>query len=217
MALALMLVVSLSPGQDQPPSPGFGYRMANVGPLGLLSMDAVRKELSVSDEQNKELDDVLEKFDEAVGSFPRDLRKLTDEERPKRMKEMRTKLREANKAAEEKIDKILNPEQLARLRQLSVQQRGIHALIQPDVAKELELSQEQQDKIWKILQGTWSQDPDKSLSAEEKRELVAAIREREKNVRADLLALLSEKQKRKWADMKGRDFTFLGAGRDTRR
>jgi hypothetical protein len=220
-ALALVLVVSLASAQDQPRGRGrggFGGGRGFGGPGGnsptaLLRMQEVRKELNTSDEQNKEIDGVLAKADEARGGFNfQDLQNLSDEERQKRMEEMRTKTEEANKAAEQKLDKILKPEQLARLKQLSLQRQGVNALTRPDVAKELGLSQEQQDKIQKIQEGARPQGGGfgggQNLSDEERQKRFAEMQQRQEKAQADMLAVLTDEQKTKWADMKGKDFTF---------
>jgi hypothetical protein len=219
-ALALVLVVSLASAQDRPRGPGrggFGRGMGMGGPTALLNMPEVRKELNTSDEQNKEVDDVLAKANEARGSFnPQDFQNLSDEERQKRGEEMRKKMEEANKAAEEKVGKILKPEQLARLNQLVLQRQGITAATRPEVAKQLGLSQEQVDKIQKIQEESRQQGGGfggfQNLSDEERQKRFAEMRERQEKSQADMLAVLSGDQKTKWTEMKGKDFEFPAFG-----
>ncbi|HWB11524.1 MAG TPA: hypothetical protein VG826_20000 [Pirellulales bacterium] len=179
-------------------------------------MPEVRKELSVSDEQGKEIDDVLAAQRESRGGFNfQELQNLSDDEREKRMDEMRKKGEEAEKTAQEKLDKILKPEQLTRLNQLALQLQGTRALARPDIAKQIGLSQEQQDKIQKIQEDARPQGGPggfQNLSDEERQKRFAEMRERQDKAQADMLAVLTDEQKTKWADMKGKDFEFPAFG-----
>jgi hypothetical protein len=220
-ALALVLVVSLASAQDRPRGPGrggFGRGMGAMfnSPVALLNIPEVRKELNTSDEQNKEVDDLLAKANEARGNFnPQEVQNLSDEERQKRFDEMRKKAEEANKAAEEKLGKILKPEQLTRLHQLSLQRQGITAVTRPEVAKQLGLSQEQVDKIQKVQEESRPQGGFggfQNLSDEERQKRFAEMRERQEKAQADMLAVLTDDQKTKWTEMKGKDFEFPAFG-----
>ena len=186
--------------------------MGMGGPTALLNMPEVRKELNTSDEQNKEIDDVLAKVNEARGGFNfQELQNLSEEDRQKRMAEMRTKMEEVNKAAEEKVGKILKPEQLARLNQLSLRRQGITAVTRPEVAKQLGLSQEQLDKIKKIDEESRPQGGfggGQNLSDEERQKRFTEMRERQEKAQADMLAVLTADQKTKWTEMQGKDFDF---------
>jgi hypothetical protein len=218
-ALALVLVVSLASAQERPRGPGGrgfggrGFGMGMGGPTALLNIPEVRTELNTTDEQNKEIDDVLAKVNEARGGFnPQDFQNLSDEERQKRMDEMRKKMEEANKAAEEKVGKILKPEQLARLNQLSLQRPG--AITRPEVAKQLGLSQEQQDKIQKIQEESRPQGGGnfQNMTEEERQKFVAEANERREKAQADMLAVLTGEQKTKWTELQGKEFKFPAFG-----
>ena len=82
-------------------------------------------------------------MNQARGNF-QDVQNLSEEEREKRFAEMRKKGEEANKAVEEKLNKVLKPEQLTRFKQLSLQTQGTREHMRPEVAKDLGLSEEQQ-------------------------------------------------------------------------
>jgi Spy/CpxP family protein refolding chaperone len=128
------------------------------------------------------------------------------------MDEMRKKMEEANKAAEEKVGKILKPEQLARLNQLSLQRPG--AITRPEVAKQLGLSQEQQDKIQKIQEESRPQGGGnfQNMTEEERQKFVAEANERREKAQADMLAVLTGEQKTKWTELQGKEFKFPAFG-----
>ena len=225
-AVALMLIVSLASAQEQPRGRGRGGFGGGRGfggpgggmfnsPVALLGMPEVRKELNTTEEQNKQIDDVVEEMREstrgAFGNF-QELQNLSDEERQKRMDEMRKKGEDANKAAEDKINKVLKPEQLTRLKQLSLQRQGIYALTRPEVAKQLGLTQEQQDKIQKVQEAARPQGPPpanfQDQTEEEREKARTQARERQEKVQTDVLAVLTDDQKSKFAELKGKAFDF---------
>jgi hypothetical protein len=225
LAAMLVLMVSLASAQEQPRGRGrggfgggrgFGGGGMGGSPTALLNMPEVRKELSVTDEQGKEIDEVLAALRESRGGFNfQDLQNLSDDERQKRMEEMRKKGEEAEKTAQEKLDKILKPEQLTRLNQLALQRQGTMALTRPDIAKQIGLSQEQQEKIEKIQEDARPQGGFggfQNLSDEERQKRFAEMRERQEKAQTDMLAVLTDEQKTKFAEMKGKDFEFPAFG-----
>jgi Spy/CpxP family protein refolding chaperone len=222
-AVALLLFASVASAQQQPRGGGRGGFGGPFGgmfnsPVGLLRMPEVQKELNLSDEQTKEVDESLAQIGPGRGGFNfQELQNLSDEERQKRMEEMRAKAEEATKAAEEKMNKILKPEQLARLKQLNLQRQGAMALSRPDVAKDLGLTQEQQDKLRDIQASTRQAGGGggrnfQDLSDEERQKLFTEMRERQEKAQADMLAVLTPDQKTKFAELKGKDFTFPQGG-----
>jgi Spy/CpxP family protein refolding chaperone len=209
-ALALVLIVSLASAQEQPGGRGrggFGGRGGPAAmfnsPTALLRMPEVRKELNTTDEQNKEVDAALQELAPPPGGFG-NFQDLSNEERQKRFEEMQKKGEEVDA----KVKKILKPEQSARLNQLLLQRQGANAWARPEVAKQLGLTQEQQDKIQKIQEE--SRPPRgggggfQNLSDEERQKM----QERREKAQADMLAVLTDEQQTKWAEMTGKKFDF---------
>src|SRR5688572_25073822 len=112
-------------------------------PVMLLGQESVQKELKLTDEQMKKAEEVRtksrEKMQEIFGGDEGD--------RQKKMQE----LNEENRKA---IAAFLSPEQSTRLKQISYQQRGAGALADPEVAKALAMTEEQQAKIKTINEET---------------------------------------------------------------
>jgi Spy/CpxP family protein refolding chaperone len=226
-ALALALLVSAASAQDEPRARGPGRRGGFGGggmfnsPAALLGITEVRKELNVSEKQGKQLDKTLEQLREtAMQGFgnPQEFQDLSDEERQKRFEDMRKKGEKANKAAEQKISKILTAEQRTRLDQLALHPQGAGALSRPEVAKQLGLSTEQQDKLREIQEagrpaagapgGPGGFGGFQNLSEEERAKRMTEMRERGEKMQADMLAVLTDDQKAKFAELKGDEFTF---------
>jgi len=165
-------------------------------PLMLLRQESVQKELKLTDDQAnkvKELaDKTREKFQEIFSGDEAD--------RGKKMQE----LAEENRKA---VSELLNPDQSKRLKEITLQQRGPAAFTDAEVAKALDLNEEQQTKIKSINEETATamrelftpgQPPD-----DDTRKKMADLR---KTSGDKLLALLSAEQKTKWTTLQGEPF-----------
>ncbi len=103
------------------------------GLLGLLRSEAVQRELETLPAQ-------LEKI-EALGTELRgdraagDWRNMSEDDRAQAMEQMR----ERAAAANERLNEILLSHQMKRLQEISLQQRGVRALTDPQVVAELKL------------------------------------------------------------------------------
>lgn len=205
--LALVLTASLVSAQDQPGrgrrggGGGFGGMMGS--PVGLLRMPEVRKELNLTEEQNKQVDEALQQATPAGGFAG--LQDLSPEEQQKRREEMRRKMDEATAS----VKKVLKPEQEKRLEQLALQRQGLAALARPEIAKQLGLTDEQKEKIEKIQASARPQFGSfRDLSDEQRQKAFAEMQQKQEKAQTETLAVLSDDQKAKWAEMKGKDFTF---------
>ncbi len=106
----------------------------------LLRQGDVQEDLRLSENQRKTIRELESRFAsqrrETFGEFA----KLSSEERRKRFVALA-------RAHEKAFTEALKPAQVARLRQIDLQQRGAFAFLDPDVVKRLELSREQRIKI----------------------------------------------------------------------
>ena len=204
---------------------GFGGPGMQATLMSLVGVPEVQKELGVSDEQKKDVAQLVAETQKQMRSsmagfdFEK-FQNMTQEERQKFFADSRKKSEEATKAAEEKLSKILDEKQLARLNELRLQREGIAALGRPEVAKQLGLSEDQAAKIRKIQEqgrpgfggpggpggpgkaggpGGPGQDP---------REFMAQMQKQREKLKADVLAVLTDEQRAKWTEMKGKEFKF---------
>jgi len=173
---------------------GFGFFRGN--PLMLLRQESVQKELKLSDDQINKAKELADQTREKM----RDIFGADEADRPKKMQELNEETRKA-------LAEILNADQSKRLKEISYQQRGGIAFTDPEVAKALDLSEEQQAKVRTINQETGAamrqlftpgQAPD-----DDARQKMADLR---KSSGEKLLALLSADQKTKWTALQGEPF-----------
>ncbi len=140
------------------------------------------------------------------------MQNLSDEERRAKFGEIRTKFDAVNADMEKQLDKVLLPHQLERLKQIDlqskVQQRGASALTSGDVAKALNLTDEQRDKLEK-------------RAAEVQEELQTKIRQLQADARKKMLDVLTPDQQAQLDKMMGQQFdlpdqNYRGRGRGGR-
>jgi len=110
------------------------------------------------------------------------------------------------KKEREELAKILKPEQLKRLTEIYIQQAGLAALQDADVAEKLKISAEQKEKMAKLreeqgaaMRELFSPDGDREAA----RTKMADLR---KQTDEKTLAVLTEDQKKQFEEMKGKKF-----------
>ena len=222
----LILLLAVQVASAQPPGGGRGrggFRGGPGGPGGgpmpelmLLRIPEVREELGTKDDQNKQLDELFASMQPPERPNFEELQKLSEDERRERMEAMRAKQEASFREIEEKLGNILDEKQLARFRQLRLQRQGVGALMRPELAKQLELTEEQRDKIRKIQEGARPEGRGpgnfQEMSDEERREFFTQMRERREKADAEILAVLTDEQKTKWNELQGEKFDFPRGG-----
>jgi Spy/CpxP family protein refolding chaperone len=174
-----------------------GGRVMGPPPLMFLAQKSVQQDLKLSDEQIKKIGEALTRQREEFNK----LRELPREERDKKYAELF--------GASCKLTKeIVNCEQGHRLRQIIWQQQGALAFGCPEVAKALELTSEQKEKIQAIHQEL--RDAGRKLFAAEqappREEIHKKMKDLHKDAAAKMLALITEEQKEKWHELTGAPF-----------
>lgn len=212
--LALVIVVSAVMAQEQSQRRGAGVIFAPGNPAELLRSgpmrEEVRKELAISDEQTKQMEEAFAPLKELDGDF-REAQGLAPEERRKRMTEIATKRAAEGKLAEERLNQILKPEQRARWKQLWLQRQGNVVLLQPEIAKQLGLTDEQREKMREIaasLNPQPGQPKLQDLSQQERQQFFGELNARRDKALLDMLEVLTDEQKTRFAEMKGKEFPF---------
>lgn len=209
-AWALVILVSPAIAQEQQRRGAGAIFGSPVEILRGRMREEVRKELAISDEQTKQMEQAFEPLIELDGDF-RAAQNLAPEERRKRFQEISKKRAEESKLAEEKVNRILNPDQRARWQQLWLQFQGSAVLLQPEIANQLDLSGEQRDKMHEIatsLNPQPGQPKPEDLSQQERQPFFADLNARRDKALSDMLAVLTDDQKARFAEMKGKDFPF---------
>lgn len=182
--------------------------------VGLLRIEEVRKEIKVDEEQAAALKKMAESGrDEERPNF--DMRNADEEQRRKFFAEMQAK--QAERAEEMKMDLevILLPEQMKRLEEISMQVRGMAALMDKDVIEKLKITEDQTKKMSAIREeaGSTMRDQMRELFSSGDR---TAIAEKMKSMRDDIEKkvgeVLSADQLKQFETMKGEPFEMPAQG-----
>jgi len=194
--LALVALLIATPLMAQQRGRGFG-RGGGVTKAAVLGNENVQKELEIVADQKEQIAAIVQEAAQGRRGGRGDPN-ATDEERAKAAEERRERLR----AIDKKIDAVLVGPQKTRLNEIYVQALGTNALTDPDIAKELGIGQDLQDKInearmeaFQAARGDGGGGP----------EAFAKIRD---EVEKKALALLSDEQKAKFEKMKGKKVSF---------
>lgn len=166
---------------------GRGFGGFGMNTLFLLGQKSVAEELKLSDEQKTKVKELQEKQREVFQT----LRDLSQEER-------RAKMQEMAKA----VDQVLKPQQLKRVKQIALQQAGVRAVNDEEVAKALKVTDEQKDKIREIGRESFEKLRDIGFDEDKAKE-----REQlQKETNEKMMAVLTSEQKTKLKEMEGEPF-----------
>ena len=209
LTLSLMFVlaqtVSAQPPQGRPGRGGPGGR-GGFGPAGLLQNEGVQKELKLTDDQIKKVQDVAKDIREKHKDDFDKVRSLDQAERREKMQELtKTVSEETTKA----LADVLKPEQQKRLKQLTLQREGTRAFSNAEVQMALKLTDEQKDKIKTI-----SSDSEKEMrelfqnAGGDRQEAGKKMQALHKETQDKVMSVLTEDQKKSWKDLTGEPFEF---------
>ena len=178
-------------------SGGAGERRGGGGGRGgslafLVRNEQVVKELGLTEDQVKKIE----------AAVPEGMREMSGEDRAKAVAKL-----------EADVKAVLTPAQNKRATEVRLQMSGTRALTQPDVAKELGLSEDQVKKIEAALdvprpdgggRAPGGGQPSQEEMAKMREEFVKA----REAANAKALAVLTPEQKKKWDAMLGKKFEF---------
>jgi DNA-binding MarR family transcriptional regulator len=180
----------------------------------MLRGEAVQKELGVTDEQKKTLSELAAQLQAEAMEIISGLQDLSPEEQKEHMPELMKMVGEKGKDIQDKVDKVLDQKQLARMRELSLQSRGAAALEDDEVSAALKISDDQKTKLVAVRE-------EGSKKMEEAMQALRGgggggdagdIRQKMMDMRKELgdkaLAVLSSEQREQFEKMKGAKFTF---------
>lgn len=201
--------------------PGGSFMGGGRGPGGgidkltLASAKPVQEELKLGEDELffvKQLSDELRENSRALFTGI-DFRSLSEEERRSKFEEMGKKRAELVKESEKGLAELLSKEQVKRLDEIALQLMGIRALGNEDVQKKLKVTSDQKTGIDDAFKAA---DEDRRKMFEEMRasgggrDGFEAMREKFEEARKKsdekVLAVLTDKQKKKFDDMKGKPF-----------
>jgi Spy/CpxP family protein refolding chaperone len=241
IAVAMVCAASVSYAQNDGPGGGrgrggrgggFGFGGGGMGFGGgrdivsISGNEAVQKDLALSEEQVAKLKELADAFRDARRSATQDLgfgppgegEQPSREEMAKRMTAMQEATAKVVEEFKPKLVEIVSAEQLARLEGISLQARGTQALTDKAIAEKLAISDEQKTKL---------SDAEKDYAAKRgelfgagfgggggggggdfREKMQALTKERDDAV----MAVLTQEQKDKLAELKGKEFDVSQLG-----
>ena len=125
--LALALAALMTSSASAQFGRGFQIPPA-VQTIFLLKTEAVQKELDLNEEQTKSAGNLAAQMQSDAMEIMSGLQDLNEEERKQELPNLMKMMSEKGKELQGKVDKLLNPKQTARMKELSLQRRGVAAL-----------------------------------------------------------------------------------------
>ncbi len=206
--VALVIALSCAPAIAQPGGRGgFGGR-GGGGMAGLLMSDEVREELEISEDQQADLRAMGDEMRDQMRSMFEGMRDLPEDERRARFATIREDMQDLQAEAEGRLQDVLLPHQVARLKEINLQQQvrrdGLSGALRGDLAEELGITDEQREQMVAKAQ---------ELQAE----MQQKIAELRKDAQDELMSLLTAEQRSKIESMLGTDFEMQERGFGGRR
>ncbi len=206
----LTMFADLASAQQQGQGRGRGM-FGRGGIVSLAGNEAVQKELGIEADAKEKLasigqaygDEVREQMQTAGAAG---LQNATDEERQKIMAKMQEITQKLSAKYAPKLKESLKPDQFTRLQQISWQASGAMAFSDPELAKALDLSKEQQEKINAVSQEFQQKLRSLFTGGGGGQEAFAKMREinQERDKKAE--EILSKEQQDKLKELKGKPF-----------
>lgn len=179
--------------------------------LSLLRNEQIQTELTVTDEQKEKVNSIYtaqrEKAREGI-SFE-NIREASQEERAKLFEKLREQQAKLTNESDKLLADVLTEDQSTRLGEIQVQLQGIRALNDKEVQKKLDLSEDQAKKI-ATAYGSLSQARTELFRKARESGNTSSIREQfeelSKKRDESMMTVLNEKQKKTFAELKGKPF-----------
>jgi hypothetical protein len=174
---------------------------ADVGVM--IEIERVQKELKLTEDQIKKSKAVYAKIQE---KYQETFEKLRAQKQPQQINELTHVMNQETLKA---YGGVLQPEQLKRLKQIDLQQRGAQALLEPEIVKALKLTEDQQDQIKTINADAAKEIKDSFTNPKANLEEVGKkIGELRKETMEKVTAILTAPQRKAWQEMVGQPFEF---------
>jgi Spy/CpxP family protein refolding chaperone len=181
----------------------------------LLQAESVQNELKMTDEQKGKIKELMGKLMGVFRQHMAGMAGLDPEQQKAKREEMNKALVESVQEAEKGMAEVLQPQQNERLRQIRLQIQGVAAINDPEVAKALELTDQQREQL-KTLNEHHREQMTKLMAEmrdvppEQRAAKQAELREKAQAAAKDVVEkieqLLTPEQKEKFEKLKGEKF-----------
>jgi hypothetical protein len=196
-------VAADAPAPPPPADPGRQFAEA-LGPTFVVFRDSVQRDLGLSDEQRQKIQKRLAETSQDAGRFFQSLETKSADDRPKALHAYRERALETLTAF---LQGLLRDEQLHRLRQVMLQQEGVFALGNPDIGKELGLTDDQRRQFAEVVRAMQREIEPLMRQAQESGKHEEARGEAMKARAAAagrIEALLTDGQRERWKELLGK-------------
>lgn len=203
---ALPLQQRVSGAENQVPDEARKQLQQALGSAFLVFREPVQQELKLSDEQKQKFDEEIEVRIQDAMQFFQKLEGTKPEDREKEMGEYR---RSVDAKLGPFVKMNLNDDQWKRLRQIQLQAEGAFALGNPELAKEVNLTDAQRMRFMSIVQEFQKKlepvikEGQAGGNPEEIRPKAMKLRKEHEN---KVEAMLTDAQKKQWTEMLGKPF-----------
>ena len=196
VAILLLAGARMSQAQDDESRKHLLHQLG--GPF-FISRDPVQEDLKLSADQRQKLRDKLSADVQDAAT----VEKMKSDEREQAMKSLRQK---SSEKLESFLKETLTAEQLKRFQQLKLQYDMPHIMLQPEIGKELNITDEQRQQFMGLIQEMTKEV--QPLMKEAKtggnpQEILAKVTRLRLDCQAKIEALLSDTQKKLWKEMTG--------------
>jgi hypothetical protein len=206
LSLGLATLLSTTAAAQGPRGGGMGMRMG----LGMLiGNESVQKELKLDEAQTSKAKELAE---ESMAKMRENFESVRDLEGPERMQKMQELNRELNASVEKSAEAFLKPEQLKRLSQIELQQRGAMAFLDPKVQEKLKITDDQKSSIESISRESMEEMRSLFTSGGDREEMRAKMTEIQKSTREKIEGKLTDDQKKAWKELVGAPFEIRREG-----
>jgi len=204
-ALAFGMVAMLSASAMAQGRGGFGGGMG--GPVNLLANPSVQKELKLDEGQITKATELATATREKMAGFRDQLTDLQGAERAAKQQEL---AKPVNEEAMKSAAAFLKPEQVKRLTEIELQQRGARALTDAAIAKKLGITEDQTAKVRTILADQMSEMQEiRQAAGNDFQSMMPKIQALTAETNKKVMALLTDDQKKTWKEMTGEPFTIV--------
>ena len=141
----------LPPGMydpNQPIDPALLLDRLGFGLINLLGHPLVPPVIRLTPDQQRQMADLVAQVKADIATIQKGMQSLPEDQRKNiNMADVKKRLGPVIQQYRRKVDEILTPAQSQRLREISLQVRGLSAVVDPEIADALKLNDEQRQKI----------------------------------------------------------------------
>jgi hypothetical protein len=181
--------------------------------LGLLRNDQVRNDLGLLEDQEAKLQTLGESARTAMQDLFSGMRDATPEQRQAKMQEIGRKMQDQDASMMKQIQEVLLPQQMQRLKEIRIQVMGARALADPEVQKELGLTDQQKQQLEQIQReamstmmggGAGGGADFRNMSQEERQKMLSGMQDRMRQAQDKVMNVLTADQKQKFESIQGK-------------